>query len=472
MWTTFVFDVEDYVTPPEGGLDDLLKMLADVMTEQGVSGTFFLIGEKLRCLRDRGRRDVIESVARHDMGSHINMGSIHPTVTERMERANWSDGLARMAADELAGIDELGEIAGREITSLARHGGSFAPQLLAALATHKLPYVYSPAKLPGHHVTWYCNTLNFYNASQVFQEAYHSRETFLEAEKKYFALLEDHAAYDWVGMFQSHPCHIKTQTFWDKNYFKGRNPAPDAWQVPPCYAEYSIERVRENWAFHCGRVRENPDLRLRTIAELAQIFGAQADSANAAEIRDLAQRAADEDAPFFTDRFSAAEILDLLARACLYRRNEGTLPERLERRQVFGPTQTPLSVPTAKSLNAEALMRVARGVVRGVDVSGCIPSRIRCGEGTVGSFGEIGAGSAMKALGTALDSDDVRVSLDTSPAAPYPAEAGDVSAEARQFKRWGPHRADLDMADICRLTELQSWTLKPAWPEGPPDFQA
>ncbi|MEI6424377.1 MAG: hypothetical protein WCP55_19325, partial [Lentisphaerota bacterium] len=79
MRVSFSFDVEDFMTPPEIGLDDLVKMLADVMTAEQVTGTFFLIGEKMRCLRNRGRQDVLESLRRHDVGSHVNMGSIHPT---------------------------------------------------------------------------------------------------------------------------------------------------------------------------------------------------------------------------------------------------------------------------------------------------------------------------------------------------------------------------------------------------------
>ena len=33
----------------------------------------------------RGRRDAIEAMARHDVGSHTSLGSIHPTVTEILE---------------------------------------------------------------------------------------------------------------------------------------------------------------------------------------------------------------------------------------------------------------------------------------------------------------------------------------------------------------------------------------------------
>ena len=63
---TFVvvtFDVEDYITPEAERIDDIPKWLADIMSE-GVTGTFFVIGEKARALEQRGRRDVIEAMAR------------------------------------------------------------------------------------------------------------------------------------------------------------------------------------------------------------------------------------------------------------------------------------------------------------------------------------------------------------------------------------------------------------------------
>ena len=470
MRVTIVFDVEDYVTPPEGGLDDLLKMLADVMTEERVSGTFFLIGEKLRCLRDRGRKDVIEALAAHDIGSHVNMGSIHPTVTERMEKADWADGLARMAADELAGIDELASILGQPIRSLARHGGAFSTQLLAALGSRSLAYVYSPARLPGHNITWYCNTLNFYEAMRAFQKAYLSREAFLEAERKFFSFVDERRDYEWVAIFHSHPCMIKTEWFWDANYDKGMYTPPESWMIPDFRPNFSMEAARENWAFHCARLRENPAITLGTISDFADEFGTQAESASAEEIVTLARMAAECEAPFWTDRFSAAEILDLLARSYLHRVAEGRAPENLPRRKVFGPSWMPLSTPTARRLLPEALQRVARGIVTAVDATAMLPSRIRCGEGTLGSFGEIGAGSAMAALGEALASGDTSIPVQPRPVAPYPSEGSEVAATVREFKRWTCHREDLDMSQVCLLAALQSWTLKPAWSGGPPEF--
>ncbi len=50
------FDVEDYTTPASEGIDDIPKWLAEIMSEEGVTGTFYVIGEKARSLEQRGRR--------------------------------------------------------------------------------------------------------------------------------------------------------------------------------------------------------------------------------------------------------------------------------------------------------------------------------------------------------------------------------------------------------------------------------
>ena len=63
-YVVICFDVEDYVTPESEGIDELPKWMAETMTEVGVTGTFFVIGEKARSLEKRGRTDVIRAMAR------------------------------------------------------------------------------------------------------------------------------------------------------------------------------------------------------------------------------------------------------------------------------------------------------------------------------------------------------------------------------------------------------------------------
>ncbi len=149
----------------------------------------------------------------------------------------------------------------------------------------------------------------------------------------------------------------------------------------------------------------------------------------------------------------------------------GTPVKNLPRRNVLGPSQMPLAVPTARKLETDALTRVARGINLAVEHTGMLPSRIRCGEGPVGTSGEIGTGTALTALGEALSAVEPRGSVPTRIVGPYPKEAPGIADEVRQtLAGWPTHRPDLDSSSICLLTMLQTWTLKPAWPGAVPAF--
>jgi len=47
------FDVEDYTSPESVGMDDIPKWEAEIMTDEGVTGSFFVIGEKARMMEKR-----------------------------------------------------------------------------------------------------------------------------------------------------------------------------------------------------------------------------------------------------------------------------------------------------------------------------------------------------------------------------------------------------------------------------------
>ena len=54
MYAMLVFDTEDIYYPPEHHIDDIPGWLAQIMTEVGVTGTFFVMGEKAEEVRRRG----------------------------------------------------------------------------------------------------------------------------------------------------------------------------------------------------------------------------------------------------------------------------------------------------------------------------------------------------------------------------------------------------------------------------------
>lgn len=137
------------------------------------------------------------------------------------------------------------------------------------------------------------------------------------AEREFAELVKGHRDWDLVLVFQSHPAMIKTEWFWDRNYYAGANTEPADWQISDYSSDYDLAKVRDNWALHCANLREDTSIELTTAGECTRLYGDQAPTAAAGELQVLAALAADCHAPSHTDRFSAAEILDLLARGYL-----------------------------------------------------------------------------------------------------------------------------------------------------------
>ncbi|MGZ7065068.1 MAG: polysaccharide deacetylase family protein, partial [Candidatus Aminicenantales bacterium] len=268
------FDVEDYISPESEHIDDIPKWLAEIMTEEGVTGTFFVIGEKARSLEKRGRRDVIAAMAKHDIGSHTNFGSIHPTVTEELEKAGWRDGVKKMLEQESAGIRELKRIFGVPVTILARHGGSYGPQLVNALGQMKVAYQGSPVRLPGRDVVWFCNALNFSAQYAGFDDAYYRDDLFEPVFEKLKADLPRLArTTDVIALFAGHPTKIRAEEFWDLNFYYGKNTPPGEWVMPRLRPAETMATAQKNFRRMMKYLKSRDDIEITTYGKLVGMYG-------------------------------------------------------------------------------------------------------------------------------------------------------------------------------------------------------
>src|SRR6185436_3243969 len=90
VYVALWFDTEDFLLPAD---DDASKRLAELLTERNIRATFNVVGEKARVLEKRGRRDVIDSLKKHDIGYHSNLHSVHPTPAEYLADCDLLDGI-------------------------------------------------------------------------------------------------------------------------------------------------------------------------------------------------------------------------------------------------------------------------------------------------------------------------------------------------------------------------------------------
>ena len=457
------FDVEDYTSPESVGMDDIPKWMAETLTEAGVTGSFFVIGEKARSLEARGRRDVIEAMARHDVGSHTSLGSIHPTVTEILEHASFEAGVETMVENEGKGLDDLERIFGQRPAALARHGGSYGPQLVTALSRLGAAYVYSPISLPGHNAVWFCNTLNFHGEGDFgfFDDAYHDDALFdpmLEALDE--RIPEKTRGLDVVAFFANHPSKVRSIQFWDFNYYKGANPGPDEWETPELRPLETMETAKKNFRRLVEHLASRDDVELTTFREMVERFGHQADTIDQARLAGIAARVLEEREVVIDPEYSPAETFAALAAALTVYGAEGGAPEQTECRHPLGPLQMPPREPGVEAVTGDEALELARRAHDAIESSGHLPHALAT------DGGEIGAGSLL-ALFSEVYGDSLQGRVADTYAvvsfAPYPTEnEAAIVEEVRQCKEWPVHREDLDMSDLVEMTRRQLWTLKPA----------
>ncbi|UCG28370.1 MAG: hypothetical protein JSV24_03140 [Bacteroidales bacterium] len=457
------FDVEDYTSPDSVGMDDIPKWLAEIMTEEGVTGTFFVIGEKARMLESRGRKDVIRAMANHDIGSHTNHGSIHHTVTETLEYASWEEGLETMFRNESAGFSDLEDIFGQRPANLARHGGSFGPQLTGALSRLSAGYVYSPVSLPGHNAVWFCNTLNFHGEGDYgfFDNAYYRDDLFNPMLDALDSLIPASLGnIDVMAFFANHPSKIRSIQFWDFNYYRGANPGPDEWQTPELRPLESMKTAQKNFRRLVQYLRDRDDIELTTFRELANRFSFQRETISREELGEIAGRILSEKKVVIDDHYSPAEIFAALSDAICYYETGNKLPAQVTVQRPFGPVEMPLRDPEIHHILINEIYELASGAKETIEKTGHLPSFLSHNNKKIGTGSLL---ALFSDLYTKFGDPDIPDRFTVISFESYPSVNEDkIIGEVAACKEWPVHREDLDMSHLIEMTKLQLWTLKPA----------
>ena len=140
--TALFLDVEDIFNPPELGNDDSIKQLATILTEEGLRANFMVIGDRALLLKERGRKDVIESLKPHEVGLHTRSAR-HPEVPEYVAGKSWEEGVAECLKREREGTEIIRDVFGKPCASLSTHNLFAAPHSQRVASILGLPYVYA-----------------------------------------------------------------------------------------------------------------------------------------------------------------------------------------------------------------------------------------------------------------------------------------------------------------------------------------
>lgn len=269
MIITFLLDVEDIVSPEA---DDITREVADLLADAGIQATFCVVGERARQWRDRGRRDVVAALLRHDVGFHTDLHSVHPVLAERLAPLGWETGVREAVRHEQPGVDAIRDVLGVTPSCWGCPGDSWAPQVNEAMRELGVPaMVYQHTRVPRGDIHRFCGILAYPHCGGFADGAYHlpeQRDAQIRRVVERVARERDEGR-QWTEVFLGHPSRMLHEEFWDgPNFSRGANP-PLAQCVPPRRkTDADLQATLEGLLMSARAVCEIPGVVLRTIREV------------------------------------------------------------------------------------------------------------------------------------------------------------------------------------------------------------
>ncbi|MEA3344948.1 MAG: hypothetical protein U9Q78_01655 [Chloroflexota bacterium] len=478
MYAVLSFDVEDVYFPPKYHIDDIPGWLAEIMTDCGVRGTFFVMGEKARSMRERGRRDVLEQMAEHSIGSH-GRGNRHPLIPEILQEKGWDDGVEAMRRYEEEVTEEHLEAFGREPVALSRHNAYFAPQHVALAGEKGIPYAYGVTWIEGYdQPTWYAGALTFPEGDTEasiptgLDTVYSRDEIFEERLREIDQALQDRIerGFEYVTIFGGHPVRVMTRG-WQEHYCLAsgmtRTPQELGWLYDVKSPEEGA-RAKANFRRFVEYLRDHPDVEIVGVEETTRLFSTQPSHIRRDVLTLYAEELKRAGKPIFHSTFSPAELACGFAESLIHAEEHADLPSRVQRRDVLGPKSRPALGIERDMVTHEQLIELCRQLVEHVSEEGALPANLHIEDRRVG-IGQFALVAARCYLAQARYEKYERLRIQETPR--YPGAAFELDAWIR--RAIGEHWAmplDFSCDRMAEHARLQTWTMKPAWlhpPQGP-----
>jgi hypothetical protein len=450
------FDTEDFVTPES---DDALLMLTTELTQRGLRGNFALVGDKLRALLQRGRRDVIAALAAHELDYHSNDHHFFPLQAPLLESLPWDEGLAWVLDHEARGVELIEQTCGVRPVAYIKADSHWTPPTLCAyrrlgMTVYSSRHFATADPQPYRYMNLQCLPYAGMLDGFIARDGTPKRladAALTEVQGKLAAAGEHPVVYG------THPCMWVCEKFYDVHNVKrrGRPPARAKWQPAPLLPPERIERNRRFLRrFLDGLLAAGVECTCYADA----CAGGRADpfGPDAAGLATLCRQVRER---FGATRvegriFSAAELLAMLCWV-VARHEGGTCPDSPPVRRPLGPVTTPRTLEAPLPVCARALQGAAQYADEHIAHTGHIPAGV-----DVGGH-HFPPGPLLMALAEGVLRLHEGKKLGCSPLAVM-ADCPDEQAllEGQRIGAWALP-PDYRPARLLELGRLQSWTLAP-----------
>jgi hypothetical protein len=442
------FDVEDYITPEA---DDALFALLELLESRGIKGTFKLVGEKIRVLKQRGRQDIINKLYNQDIGYHTDMHSKHPTVSEYLEDMNFRDGAAYFEEKEQKGLKDVVDITGRKAFCYGQAGASWAPQVYPVLGKWEIPVYLDVHKIINidKKPFWFEGILNLTSLEGVLRMELVDKgleDGIKEFDRIYEKFIQEGESF--ISIYY-HPCEFATTEFWDGcNYSLGENTPEDKWTLPNLRSKAEMMCYIEKLGLFLDYILSKEEVSFITASMITSLELSSNEVFPLSEIKNLAEKVTEELYFHSVDKWNlcASEIYSVFYKYLLGKAVKPELfygPETSIKSEFIGKVKVS-ELKKAIDINYATIYGVKQlpnfFIVNGKAVN---PVDMAC------TLAEIIA----KGL---EDSDELEIKKGILKSQIHVNENEDWG------KDWVIFAEDFKVPNIIALTKLQSWTIKPA----------
>lgn len=460
----FWFDVEDYITPES---DDALKSLLEIFVRRGATGTWKLVGEKYRVLKQRNRVDVLDLLHRQDVGYHTDNHSRHPVISEYVTGLGWKAGAEEFDRRERPGLEELRQEFGH-VSCYGQPGGAWSPQAFDVLSRWGVPMYLDEGPHVGleQQPFWFQNVYTAFNLKQncVRADVWQAdKKQALEAARTKFnaAVAGLQPAGGFVSIYY-HPCEFSTSQFWDGvNFSRGANPAPPDWRGSPLLSPEEAQARLELFADLLDVALDHPDVDVVDATQLLSLYKGISPS-GPVPTRELLQ-AVDRMGPDINyvrtgvGALSPVEVLTGILGALSQWAQSSVLPDVVDVSSPLGPVESGAK-PAGGSMTVSEAAGAARSALACMGAQGYVSSSLKVGSVNLAPEDLYAAAAGtLKAIQSGADG-EATVSFAPSRV----ALEDNVIKNSPNLWNWTPFPEGFDAPDLVELTRLQAWTLKPA----------
>lgn len=258
-------DSEDYLTPEAA---DAELWWATELTARGLRGSFQVVSELIRSLERRGRSDVIEAMAAHEIGFHTNYHSWPPTHPEALEGKSLSEGIDWVMRREGEGLGKLQATFGRMPISYCSPGDSWTPATLLAMASAGIK-IFCDAHFTraAGHPFWFCGLLLTHYSIGV-DSFISDPESMEQRFKQKFEGIARETGPDGLMVVYTHPCRLVTAAFWDDAFANGTHRPIEDSPPAPLWPAVHAEQIKDGTRRLLDWIQGLPDIRFLDFSTL------------------------------------------------------------------------------------------------------------------------------------------------------------------------------------------------------------